>query len=279
MSNESRRWVMAKTPGAVLAPDDFELRSFIPRELLEGDVRVRVRAHTVAPGARAAMTYASYGRPMKPGDPMLGEGIGVVDASRHPDFAVGDTVTGNLGWATDVVLRGGELRTLEPALYGDDLPPETALGALGVNGNTAYVGLFEVGRLKAGETVLVSSAAGAVGYLAGQMAVIAGCDVVGIAGSDAKCRELTEKFGFHAAINYRTAGDLAAAIKTTRPDGIDVFFDNVGGRTLSAGVANLRQFGRAPAQEFCIGLGTRPQRQVDVLDLPLSGCDRQRQRS
>ena len=244
MNKSGRRWVMAERPGAVLSLEQFELREFVLPDLGTGDVLVKVQAHTVAPGARAAMMYASYGRPMVPGDPMLGTAIGTVVESRHPRFQVNDLVLGDLGWATHGVMRGEELTALDPKLYGDNLPPEAALGPLGVSGLTAYVGIFEVGRIKAGETVLVSSAAGSIGYLAGQMAVIAGCDVVGIAGSDAKCQELMDRFGFHAAINYRSANDLTQAIKSTRPDGIDVFFDNVGGRTLNAGAANMRPFGR-----------------------------------
>ena len=244
MTKSGRRWVMVERPGAVLSLNQFELREFALPDLGNGDVFVKVQAHTVAPGARAAMMYASLGRPIAPGDPVLGLAMGTVVESRHPRFQVNDMVTGYLGWATHGVVRGEDLTTLDPKLYGDDLPPEAALGPLGVSGVTAYVGLFEVGRIKAGETVLVSSAAGSVGYLAGQMAVIAGCDVVGIAGSDAKCQELMDRFGFHAAINHRSANDLGQTIKSIRPDGVDVFFDNVGGRTLNAGAANIRPFGR-----------------------------------
>ena len=244
MTKSGRRWVMAERPGAVLSLNQFELREFALPDLGNGDVFVKIQAHTVEPGARAAMMYASFGRPMVPGDPMLGMALGTVVESRHPRFQVNDMVTGFLGWATHAVVRGEELTVLDPKLYGDDLPPEAALGPLGISGLTAYVGMFEVGRIKAGETVLVSSAAGSVGYLAGQMAVIAGCDVVGIAGSDAKCQELVDRFGFHGAINHRSANDLAQAIKSIRPDGVDVFFDNVGGRTLNAGAASVRPFGR-----------------------------------
>ena len=244
MSNDSKRWVLAARPGPVMVPTDFELQTFTPPDLQDGQVRVRVRAHSLSPGVRARLTFATYASLVQPGDPIPGAGVGVVEASRHAGFAVGDKVTGDMGWTTDSVIGGDALTKLDPALYGE-LPLETALGALGVNGLTAYVGVLEVGRAKAGETVLVSSAAGSVGYLAGQIAKISGCGVVGIAGSDAKCRDLTTNLGFDDAINYRSEGDLTAAIKAHRPDGIAVFFDNVGGRTLNAGVQNLRNFGRA----------------------------------
>lgn len=245
MTIESRRWVMASRPGPKMLLSDFELRRFDLPELEAGQVRVRVEAHTLSPGMRAQMAYAIMGTPMRPGDPIPGDGLGVVEASLHSDFTPGERVAGRLGWATHAVCEGRALTKLDPELYGDDLPPETALGALGTNGLTAYVGVFEVGRPKPGETVLVSSAAGSVGYLAGQMATAVGCDVVGIAGSERKCAELKSRFGFRDAINYRAVDDLAAAIRSMRPEGYDIFFDNVGGRTLDAGVQGLRHFGRA----------------------------------
>jgi len=246
MGSEGRRWVMVNRPGSKMLLSDLELRGFELPELQDGEVRVRVLAHTLSPGMRAHMIYtlSTLGDPMMPGDPIPGDGLGVVEASRHPGFSQGDHVTGRTGWATHAVLNGARLTKLDPQLFRD-LPPESALGVLGTNGLTAYVGLFEVAKPKAGETVLVSSAAGSVGYLAGQMAIIAGCDVVGMAGTDKKCEELKSEFGLHDTINYRAVDDLAKAIRAKRPAGYDIFFDNVGGKTLDAGVQGLRHFGRA----------------------------------
>lgn len=246
MGSDARHWVMAKRPGSNMLASDLELRSFALPELHDGEVRVRVLAHTLSPGMRAHMIYtlSTLGPAMMPGDPLPGDGMGVVEASRHPDFAEGDHVTGRTGWATHAVMDGAALTRLDPEVYRD-LPPESALGILGTNGLTAYVGIFEVARAKPGKTVLISSAAGSVGYLAGQLAIIAGCDVVGMAGTDAKCAALKSEFGFHDTINYRAVDDLAKAIRAKRPEGYDVFFDNVGGRTLDAGVQGLRHFGRA----------------------------------
>lgn len=246
MGAHGRHWVMVNRPGSNMLASDFELRSFELPDLQEGEVRVRVLAHTLSPGMRAHMIYAlsTLGDPMMPGDPIPGEGMGLVEESRHPDFAKGDHIWGRTGWSTHAVLNGAALTRLDPEIYRD-LPPESALGALGTNGLTAYVGMFEVGKPKPGETVLISSAAGSVGYLAGQLAVIAGCDVVGMAGSDEKCERLKSQFGFHDTINYRAVDDLAKAIRAKRPEGYDIFFDNVGGKTLDAGVQGLRHFGRA----------------------------------
>jgi hypothetical protein len=167
-----------------------------------------------------------------------GDAVARVAASRHPGFAAGDLVLAPLGWRTAGVLPGGSLQKVAlPATKAS-----LALGALGMPGFTAYFGLLEVGRPKLGETVLVSGAAGAVGSLVGQLARMSGCRAVGLAGSDEKVRWLTEELGFDAALNYKAHDDLRDALAALCPDGVDVYFDNVGGAVSDAalGLINLR---------------------------------------
>ena len=244
MGVEPRRWVLAARPGKELKVSDFALEAFTPPDLRDGDVRVRIEHHTVAPGVRAKLMEKTYEDMVQVGEPIPGNAVGVVEASRHPDFAPGDPVCGFLGWASVAVLPGRTLEKLDPALFGDGVPTSAAVGVLGMAGLTAYFGLLRIGRLQAGETVLVSSAAGAVGSLVGQIARIHDCEVIGVAGSDGKCADILANSGYDAAVNYRAHRDLAAAIREVRTDGVDVFFDNVGGDTLNAGFANLRTFGR-----------------------------------
>jgi len=244
MCGEPRRWVLAARPGKDLKVSDFDLQSFTPPDLGEGDVRVRVEHHTVAPGVRAKLMEETYAAMVHPGDPIPGNGVGVVETSRHPNFSQGDRVCGFLGWTNLAVLPGSQLEKLDEELFDERVPAASCVGVLGMSGLTAYFGLLKIGRVKPGESVLVSSAAGAVGSVVGQIARIHGCDVVGLAGSDEKCADILAESGYDAAINYRKVPDLGAAIKAARPDGVDVFFDNVGGATLAAGFSNVRTFGR-----------------------------------
>jgi NADPH-dependent curcumin reductase CurA len=162
-----------------------------------------------------------------------------VTESQHPDFRPGDHLVSTFGVQSQVVSDGRGVRKVDL----DKAPPATYLGALGMTGLTAYFGLFEVGELRDGETVVVSGAAGAVGSVAGQIAKLKGCRVVGIAGGPEKCAVLTAELGFDAAIDYR-AGDVTRALRQHCPDGIDVYFDNVGGEILDAALANLAMHAR-----------------------------------
>jgi NADPH-dependent curcumin reductase CurA len=156
---------------------------------------------------------------------MTGQVVGEVVESQDPRFAAGDWVLGQLGWQDYAAVRGGTLRKLDPSVA----PVQTALHVLGATGLTAYFGLFDVGQPKPGDTVVVSGAAGAVGQIVGQLAKIAGCRrVVGIAGSADKVADLTELYGYDVGIDYRQ-DDVNAALKEACPDGVDVYFDNVGG--------------------------------------------------
>ena len=188
----------------------------------------------------------SYIAPVKLGDTMRAAAVGVVLESLVPDkFKEGDFVQGMFGWCSHLVCKASKLTKLpSPSKLPPQIPITAFLGVLGGTGLTAYFGLLEVGKPKKGETVLVSGAAGAVGSIVGQIAKIKGARVVGIAGSDAKCRWLTEKLGFDAAVNYKTTRNLTRSIRKACPRGVDVFFDNVGGSTLDAALVNLRRRAR-----------------------------------
>ena len=150
---------------------------------------------------------------------------------------------GGFGWQTHFVTDGRGVQALDPEIYNGAIKPTAAIGVFGIPGLTAFFGLFELGKPKESNVVLISSAAGTVGATAGQIAKILGCTTIGLAGSDAKCAYLKE-IGFDVAINYKTAGDLAAAFKQAAPKGIDIYFDNVGAETLDAAILNMRRHGR-----------------------------------
>jgi NADPH-dependent curcumin reductase CurA len=192
---------------------------------------------------RGRMSEArSYAKPTELGEPMTAQAVGEVVESNDPRFALGDTVVGQLGWQDYAVARGGTLRKVDPALA----PPQTALHVLGATGLTAYFGLYDVGKPKPGDTVVVSAASGAVGQIVGQLAKIAGCrTVVGLAGSPEKVADLTELYGYDVGIDYK-ADDVNAALKDACPRGVDVYFDNVGGALSETVFRRLAQGARVP---------------------------------
>jgi NADPH-dependent curcumin reductase CurA len=181
----------------------------------------------------------SYIRPVEIGEVMRAGAVGRVIASRHPDFAIGDHVSGSFGVQEYCVSDGRGVTKVDPALA----PLPVYLGTLGMSGMTAYFGLLDIGRPKPGQTVVVSGAAGAVGNVVGQVAKILGCRVIGIAGGERKCRSVVEEFGFDAAIDYQTE-DVRKALRTHAPDGVDVYFDNVGGDILDAVLTRLARGAR-----------------------------------
>jgi hypothetical protein len=189
-------------------------------------VLVHAQWLSVDPYMRGRMSTArSYAKATELGEPMTGQVVGEVTASHDSRFAPGDTVVGQLGWQDYAVARGGVLRKLDPSVA----PAQTALHVLGTTGLTAYFGLFDVGKPKPGDTMVVSGAAGGVGQIVGQLARIAGCrTVVGLAGSADKVADLTELYGYDVGIDYKQE-DVNAALKQACPDGVDVYFDNVGG--------------------------------------------------
>src|SRR5205809_4747585 len=183
----------------------------------------------------------SYAKGVDPGDLMVGGTVGEVIESTHPGFKTGDLVQGYDGWQSHAISTGAGLRRLDPA----QAPISTALGVLGMPGMTAYVGLLDIGQPKAGETVVVSAASGAVGAVVGQIAKLKGCRVVGIAGAKDKCDYVVTEIGFDACVNYKT-DDVLSALRTACPKGIDVYFENVGGDITEAVVQLLNPFARIP---------------------------------
>jgi NADPH-dependent curcumin reductase CurA len=239
----NRQWVMASRPSPDVREDNFRLVESPVPEPAEGQFVVQTLYLSVAPVMRMYMLDgAGIEKPMEIGDVMRGRGVGRVVASRHPGFRVGEIVQGKLGWQQYSVSDGSPyymMYKVEQRL----VPFSTALGVLGMTGFTSYLGLTEIGRVQAGETVLVSGAAGGVGSNCGFIARNLGCRVVGIAGTDEKCRLLVDKLGYDAAINYRT-DDIPARIAEHCPRGVDVFFDNVGGEILDHALARLNRYGR-----------------------------------
>jgi NADPH-dependent curcumin reductase CurA len=232
-SNTSVR--LARRPVGLPRADDFRITSDQTPEPGPGQVLVRVTLISLDPAMRAWLDdRPSYLPPVGIGEVIRGAGVGEVIASNNDRYPVGTLVQGNTGVQEYAVLDGAGLVRVDPSLG----TPSMFLGVLGLTGLTAYFGLFEHGRARAGDTVLVSAAAGAVGSVVGQLARINGCRVVGVAGGPEKCAYVTETLGFDAAIDYRDPG-MRSAMRGACPAGIDVYFDNVGGAVLNAALANL----------------------------------------
>ena len=232
----NRQWLLNQRPDAMPGEDDFELVETPIPEPADGQFVMRASVLSVDPYMRGRMRdVKSYVPPVQIGEVMTGASVGAVIASKNDKYKVGDIVEGRFGWQ-DYALSDGRdagARKVDPSLG----PISTALGVLGMPGMTAYFGLTEVGEPKEGDTVVVSAASGAVGGLVGQIAKIKGCRAVGIAGGPEKCAYIKDELGYDAAIDHRAAGDvkaMTAALGEAAPDGIDVYFDNVGGMTLDA---------------------------------------------
>jgi NADPH-dependent curcumin reductase CurA len=235
----NRQIRLAARPEGNITASDFTLTTEPVAELAEGEVLVKVTYLSLDPAMRGWMRDApSYIPPVELGAVMRAGGVGVVAESRDPKFAVGDHVTGALGAQEYATIKGKGLTKIDVRMA-----PETVwLNVLGMPGMTAYFGLLDIGAPVAGQTVVVSGAAGAVGATVGQIAKIKGCRAVGIAGGPEKCAYLLE-LGFDAAIDYKNE-NVQAALKTHCPDGIDVYFDNVGGDILDAALARLAMHAR-----------------------------------
>jgi len=201
----------------------------------------RTRFLSLDPYMRGRMSDGpSYATPVAVGATMCGHTVSEVVESRNPRFSPGDIVAGYDGWQQFAVSNGADLRKLDPAL-----PMSAFLGVLGMPGMTAYVGLLDIGQPQAGETVVVSAASGAVGSVVGQLAKIKGCRAVGVAGSPAKCRYVVDELGFDACVNYK-ADDFRNDLRNACPDGVDVYFENVGGAVLAAVLRLLNRGARIP---------------------------------
>jgi NADPH-dependent curcumin reductase CurA len=206
----------------------------------DGQILVRVTHLSLDPAMRAWLDdRPSYIPPVGLNEVMRALAGGEVVESKNPGFAVGDHVTGVFGVQEYAISDGPAVQKVDPAA----VPMTTYLSALGMTGMTAYFGLFDVGALKDGETVLISGAAGAVGSMVGQLAKIKGCRVIGIAGGAEKCATLTDELGFDAALDYKVDG-WSRGLREAAPDGVDVFFDNVGGEVLDAGLGRLARGAR-----------------------------------
>ena len=221
--------------------DDFAIVSTELPALETGQVLVRNRFMSVDPYMRGRMRDSvSYAEPFETGAPLGGHSVGEVIASADPAYEEGDAVCGFGAWREHFVAAGMELAHVAPTRA----PLPAYIGTLGMPGMTAYVGLLDIGRAEAGQTVFVSAAAGAVGSIVGQIAKIKGCRVVGSAGSEAKGAWLTSEAGFDAAFNYNTTDHLPDALVHHCPEGIDIYHDNVGGEHLEAAISRMNMHGR-----------------------------------
>ncbi|MFG3053424.1 NADP-dependent oxidoreductase [Kitasatospora sp. NPDC048239] len=235
MSAVNRQIRLARRPVGEVGPEDWEHVSEPAAAPGEGQFAGRTRFISLDPAMRGWLDdRPSYLPPVGLGEVMRAGSVVEVTESNHPGFGIGDLVVGSFGVQEHVVSDGRGALRIDPSAA----PASTFLGALGMPGMTAYFGLLDVGALQEGETVVVSGAAGAVGTLVGQIAKAKGCRVVGIAGGAEKCALLTGELGFDAAIDYRSE-DVKKALRTHAPDGIDVYFDNVGGDILDAALAQL----------------------------------------
>ncbi|MBL1086587.1 NADP-dependent oxidoreductase [Streptomyces actinomycinicus] len=240
MSTTNRQIRLAARPVGEVKPEDWEHRAEPVEEPGPGQFVGRTRVISLDPAMRGWLDdRPSYLPPVGLGEVMRAGSVIEVTASNHPDFRPGDHVVGTFGVQEYAVSDGRGAMKIDTSLA----PASTYLGALGMPGMTAYFGLLDVGALRDGETVVVSGAAGAVGTIAGQIAKARGCRVVGIAGGPEKCGMLTGELGFDAAIDYR-AEDVRKALREHAPDGIDVYFDNVGGDVLDAALTRLAMHAR-----------------------------------
>lgn len=235
MTTENRQWLIAERPkGRPLQDSDFTLQTVPLRQPGEGEVLLRTLYLSFDPAQKGWMeNIGGYVAPTNIGDVMRGYGLAQVIASNAPRFAPGDMVAGLIGWQEYPTMAASELEKLE-----NDGMLTAHASVLGITGLTAYFGLFEIGQPRAGDTLVVSGAAGATGSVVGQLGKIAGCRVIGIAGGAEKCAWLVNDCGFDAAIDYKNE-QVAQRLKELCPEGINVFYDNVGGKILNAGLAEL----------------------------------------
>lgn len=236
MDSTNRQFRLARRPKGMVEESDFERTESPVPVPADGEFLVRTEYISLDPSMRGQMeNRADYVAPLEIGDVMRAGGVGRVVDSKHTDYPDGSLVSGPFGMQ-DYALSDG--KRLPVRVFDSSLDPKLALGVLGGTGMTAYFGLLDVGQPNAGDVVLISGAAGATGSIAGQIAKLKGCYVVGIAGSEDKCGWLTDTLGFDAAINYKT-DDIAARLDELCPTGIDVYFDNVGGEILDLALERI----------------------------------------
>ena len=236
--SSNKQWIYAQKPEGQVGPEHFALRESTIREPGEGEVLVRTTLLSLDPASRAWMAGRTYRSQLEPGEVMAGWGMAEVVRSNAKAFEPGDLVSGDFGWQQYATLPARQLTKQDKRHKAEHL-----LGVLGITGLTAYFGLLDVGRPRAGETVLVSGAGGAVGTIAGQLAKLAGCRVVGSTQGRDKCKWIVDELGFDAAVDYRE-GDLIGQLRATCPKGVDVYFDNTGGDMLAAALSRMNLWGR-----------------------------------
>ena len=235
--------LLASRPKGSPELSNFELSQAELPDLQDGQIMVRIIWLSLDPYMRGRMDdVKSYAEPVAIGGIMEGGAVGEVIDSRHADFKAGDIVTGQFGWTSHAVSNGEGVRKVDPAVA----PISTALGVLGMPGITAWVGLNDILAAKAGETIVVSAATGAVGGMVGQLAKAKGMRVIGVAGGAEKCSFAVEELGYDTCLDHRAmdAKTLSAAIKDAAPDGVDAYFENVGGKTLEAVLTRMNTGGR-----------------------------------
>ncbi|MDX1581061.1 MAG: NADP-dependent oxidoreductase [Alphaproteobacteria bacterium] len=247
MSDVNRQWLLAGRPDGsdtTIRDEHFKYNEAKKPAPGEGEFLVQNIYFSVDPAMQGWMRgIGDYMAPMEIGDVMLSGAVGRVVESNHAGFKAGEYVTGNFGWQDYYVSDGIDRNKAPVQKVPEGLPLKAFMGALGNTGLTAYFGLFDIGEPRAGDTILVSGAAGAVGSVAGQLGKIAGCKVIGIAGGKKKCDWIVNELGFDAAIDYKNE-DVDKRLGQLVPEGVNVFFDNVGGRILEAGLSHIAHRGR-----------------------------------
>jgi len=235
--------ILTSRPKGLPTPDNFQIENYELPETEAGEVLLKAVYFSVDPYMRGRMNDAkSYVPPFETGKPLAGSVIAKVLESKSNNFKTDDMVIGMLPWRKEMIAAEKDLKVIDTTTA----PASYYLGILGMTGLTAYFGLMQIGKPKAGETVVVSGAAGAVGVVVGQIAKTLGCHVVGIAGTDEKIKLLKDQFNFDEAINYKTTPDINKAIAAACPKGVDIYFDNVGGVISDAVISNINFHARIP---------------------------------
>ncbi len=251
MPTRNKQWLLASRPTASVEESNFRLVETDLPPLQDGQVLVQAHLLSLDPYMRGRMSAAkSYAPSQALGEVMIGGTVGAVVESRNPRYRPGDLVVGMGGWQQLHLSDGAGLQKVDAR----GLPESVFLGAVGMPGVTAWYGLRELGKPREGETVVVSAASGAVGSVVGQLAKLAGCRAVGIAGGPAKCQHVVKDLGFDACVDHRSES-FAEALGEATPDGIDVDFENVGGKVLDAALARMNPGGRVPLCGLIAGYG------------------------
>ncbi|MDB0567048.1 NADP-dependent oxidoreductase [Ralstonia solanacearum] len=258
MSNSYQRIVLASRPEGPVTPDNFRLETAPIPELQDGQVLVRNHFLSLDPYMRGRMNDSkSYAEPQPLDEVMIGGTVGVVEASKNPAYAVGDNVIGMFGWQEIGISDGRGMQKVDTR----HVPLSAYLGSVGMPGVTAWYGLNRIMHAKPGQTVAVSAASGAVGSVVGQLAKLKGCRVVGFAGGKDKCDYVVNELGFDACVDYKAAKDpkdLYAMLKEATPDGIDAYFENVGGDILDTVLRRMNPFGRIALCGMIAGYDGQP---------------------